>query len=70
VVRLPDGRWRLLRCDGRSLEGWLSPVSYVSSSVVILNIRYGWRRHSLVILPDAMDGQSLRRLRVHLRMLA
>lgn len=69
VTQLPDGRWRLLQRDGKYFEGWLSPTSYVSPALVILNIRVGWRRRSLVILSDAMEGQSLRRLRVHLRML-
>ncbi len=67
VQRLSDGRWRLLRRDGSVFEGVLAPTCYVSVGVVILNVRSGWRRRSVVILPDAMAAADRRRLRVHLR---
>lgn len=67
VQRLSDDRWRLLRRDGSVFEGVLAPTCYVSVGVVILNVRSGWRRRSVVILPDAMPAADRRRLRVHLR---
>ena len=44
--------------------------SYVSPLLVVLNLREpaGRRRHTLVLLPDSLDGETLRRLRARLRL--
>jgi len=77
IVRLvwdADDYWLLVTADGRELAGELMPSSYVHPSLVILIFQTGgagihrlWNRRSVVLLPDALDAESLRRLRVRLR---
>ncbi len=66
-VELLDGRWRLETGDGIRHPAWLTG-GYAQPGIVVLNFRLdsGWRR-SLVLLPDAVDSETLRRLRVWLR---
>ena len=64
-----DGRWTLTLAAGREVEGRLLGSSYVSPALVVLNFRSGrWRNRSLVLLPDNLDPDLLRRLRVRLRL--
>jgi len=61
--------WRLLLVDGRVRDARLAPSSYVGVSLVILNLRIGrLGRRSLVLTPDRIDADLLRRLRVRLRL--
>ena len=55
--------------NGRRLDGILLPTSYVSASLTLLNLKaHGERlaRH-VVILPDAINSEDFRKLRVFLR---
>lgn len=57
------------RLDGETLEGPLLGSSFVSPWLTVLKIRPDGRRLavSLVILPDAVEREAFRRLRVLLR---
>lgn len=74
-----DVSWTALRLDGdqavlinRAGEEWkadLLRASVVMPHLVVLNFSGGkWRRsHSVVLLPDSMDAESFRHLRVALK---
>ncbi len=65
----PDGTWFLTLGNGRELEGRLLGSTYVSPALVVLNFRCGsWRTRSLVLLPDNLEPDLLRRSRVRLRL--
>lgn len=55
--------------SGRHLSGRVSPDSFVTPYLVILNVVLGEQRRgrSLLILPDTMGADSFRRLRVALK---
>jgi hypothetical protein len=62
------GQWRLVRRDGQALDADLEHGGFTHPRLVVLVFRVGGRRRaSLVIVPDAADGEGLRRLRVRLR---
>jgi len=63
-----DGQWSLRTAAGREFDVRLLPGSYVNPGLVILNFSAGsrWRNYSMVLMPDALDETTLRRLRVHL----
>ncbi|MDH3948680.1 MAG: hypothetical protein OEU74_06940 [Gammaproteobacteria bacterium] len=63
-----DDDWTLWCNDSTELVGQLRPESYESTWLVILRLQLqqGGRR-TIVILPDMLDRQSFRRLRVRLR---
>jgi toxin CptA len=64
-----DGIWILTLVSGEQVEGRLSPSTYVTASLLVLNFRCGrWRNRALVLLPDSLDADLLRRLRVRLRL--
>lgn len=63
-----DDDWTLWRNDSTELVGQLRPDSYESTWLVILRLQLeqgGWR--TVVLLPDMLDRQSFRRLRVRMR---
>lgn len=66
-LELLDGGWRLEMGDGSLHRAGLTG-GYTHPGIVILNFRLesGGRR-SLALLPDAVDAEALRRLRVWLR---
>lgn len=64
-----DDTWLLMRADGKEQRAQLKPGSYASPRLVILNFDAGRRPLSVVLLPDAADTESLRKLRVRLQML-
>lgn len=75
ITRLPPRRlawqtdedWQLLFQDGSERTGQLRPDTYVSPWLVILRFQLEQGgRCSVVILPDMLDPQSFRRLRVRL----
>ncbi|MBK8638372.1 MAG: hypothetical protein IPN92_08815 [Chromatiaceae bacterium] len=69
AVWWPDGAWSLIQGDGRERDGRLLGSTYVSPALVVLNFRCGrWRTASLVLLPDNLEADLLRRLRVRLRL--
>ncbi|NNF96564.1 MAG: hypothetical protein HKM94_06540 [Halobacteria archaeon] len=63
-----DDDWTLWCNDSTELVGQLRPESYESTLLVILRLQLqqGGQR-TVVILPDMLDRQSFRRLRVRLR---
>lgn len=73
------GEWQLTMRDGSRYAATILPSSFVTPYLTILNcrltgrwLRYAWQRYPwhhyhLVILPDAVDAESFRRLRVWLR---
>lgn len=66
-----DGRWSLTWASGRVSEGRLSSSSYVSPSLVILVFRCGRPLAcSLLLTSDCLAPDSLRRLRLRLRLYA
>lgn len=67
-----DGHWELRRADGQVLAAPLSPSTYVGQALVILNFQWPlwsppWRRPILVLPADALETDTLRRLRLRLR---
>ncbi|EDZ67956.1 protein YgfX [Nitrosococcus oceani] len=64
-----DNVWYLRRRNGREYIGKLLPGCFVGSRLVVLNFVLGawWQRTSVVLLSDNVDPESLRRLRVRLR---
>ncbi len=62
------GRWRLLQRDGRVLDVRLEPGGYSHPKLVVLAFRTPrGRRLRVLIVPDMVDADHLRRLRVRLR---
>lgn len=62
------GQWRLARRDGRILDVTLLDGGFSHPLSVVLRFRSDMGRHiPLVIVPDMVDGEMLRRLRVRLR---
>lgn len=60
-----DGEWRLVERGGRTRVCRLRPDSYVHPWLTVLNFA-GERRCSVVLLPDSLDRDTYRRLRVRL----
>ncbi|MCG6895562.1 MAG: hypothetical protein LJE61_13455 [Thiocapsa sp.] len=64
----PDGAWLLSFVSGIEREARLSPATFVSVPLVILNFRLGrLHRRALPLFADALDAEQLRRLRQRLR---
>ena len=67
----PDGFWTLRLVSGREIEARLSPATFVSTLGVALVFSVEgsrWRRRTLALAPDALDPETLRRLRQRLRL--
>jgi toxin CptA len=65
----PDGVWSLTLVSGEQVEARLQPSSFVSPILILLNFRCRrWRSCSLVLPPDCLDPDLLRRLRARLRL--
>jgi toxin CptA len=64
----PDGTWRIQLVSGAEREVRLSPATFVTLPLVVLNFRCGLlRRRALPVFADALDREQLRRLRQRLR---
>lgn len=64
-----DGTWILTLVSGERVDARLLPSTYVTASLLVLNFRCGrWQYRALVMLPDALDANLLRRLRARLRL--
>jgi hypothetical protein len=64
-----DGAWILTLVSGEQIEARLLPSTIVTSRLVVLNFRRGrWRSRTMVLPPDTLDANLLRRLRVRLRL--
>lgn len=65
----PENGITLIHKDGRLLRGSLAKNGLVTSFLVLLNIKKrGSGAVSMILLPDSMDCDSYRRLRVILRL--
>jgi len=67
-----NDQWWLLSQDNREYHAELLPTSYVHHIMVIVNLRLTgqpWykRRVSVVFLPDNIEAETFRRLRIRLR---
>ncbi|HUL40558.1 MAG TPA: protein YgfX [Burkholderiales bacterium] len=64
-----DGRGVAQTRRGEHLDCMVLPTSYVSASLTVLNVKVKEKRlaRHVVILPDAVDGEDFRKLRVLLR---
>ncbi|MDO9371989.1 MAG: hypothetical protein Q7U07_05295 [Gammaproteobacteria bacterium] len=67
------GEWTLRDASGSEIQARLLPGAYVHPQWVILNFvpagqrcRWHRRRHTVILLNDMLDADSLRRLRVRL----
>lgn len=74
IVRLEldaGHHWRVLFCDGRWLDARLTGAPWLSPhfTTLVLACADGVRRQ-LVLLPDMVDGDAFRRLRVRVRRLS
>jgi toxin CptA len=68
VLWQSDGTWRITLVSGRELEATLSPSTFVSVPLIVLNLRLGrLRRRALPLFSDALKTEQLRRLRQRLR---
>ena len=62
------GQWRLVQRNGQVLDACLDHGAYSHPLLVALPFRTrGWRRPCVLIVPDKIDAECLRRLRVRLR---
>lgn len=71
VICREDGRWFLQDHQGGMHLARLLPSSYLHPRLVILNfaLEQRPRRRSVVLCPDSLDAQTLRQLRVRLRVM-
>jgi toxin CptA len=72
VVRLevrPDGAIRLQHRDGRQSDGVVHGDSIVTPWLTVIGVTVPgrWRSTYVVVVPDAIDAEDFRRLRVRLR---
>jgi toxin CptA len=65
----PDCHCAMQTRDGAWLEASLLPTSFVAPYLTVLNLRLEGRRlpRHVTVLPDAVDGEVFRRMRVLLR---
>ena len=64
-----EGEWILFMASGEKVSAQLKGSSYVQPWLVVLNFSIGrFLSRSLILLPDAVDPELLRRLRVRLRL--
>ena len=63
-----SGKWRVWDACGREHEAILAPDYYVHPKLVILTLKLeGLGRRAVLLLPDSLDSEVFRRLRVRLR---
>lgn len=63
-----DGSWHIEFADGAQAEARLLGSTFIGLRLVVLNLAIGrWRRLSLPLPADSLDGADLRRLRRRLR---
>lgn len=68
VIWQADGSWRIDLVSGAEIEARLSPATFVSVPLIVLNLASGrLRRWALPLFADALEPETLRRLRQRLR---
>jgi toxin CptA len=66
---LGEGGWEVTLGSGARRTARLAPSTFVGTRLMVLNFRCApWLRCSLVLLPDGLDADTRRRLRVRLRL--
>jgi hypothetical protein len=69
AVWLPDGRWIVHDSPNRAQQASLAPGFVALPAVVLVRLVLpGGGRRTLLLLSDSLDRQTLRRLRVRLRL--
>lgn len=63
-----NGDWRLIARNGTSINAQLLKSTYLHAKIVILNFVVNSRNRSIILLPDALDPDSFRRLRVRMQL--
>jgi len=63
-----DGDWRLTMRDGKNHQAQLLKSSYLHNRLVILNFTVDSHRRSVILLPDTLDQDTFRRLRVRMQL--
>ena len=59
--------WLLTRNDGRVVEAYLRQGAFVHPMLIVLPFRYGLHFTAVILTPDQVNADTLRRLRVRLR---
>ncbi len=62
--------WHLLTRDNKLLRGQLLGCSFISPYVSVLNFSCAKSIIALTLMPDAMEPEAYRRLRVYLKLMA
>jgi toxin CptA len=63
-----QNEWLITQTDGVEIAAELQPSSYIHPLLSLLNFRSEQgRERSLILLPDGIDGDTFRRLRVRLK---
>lgn len=62
-----DGHLEYVRANEEVGEGHIHPLTTVTPQLTIMLLRQGNRVEPLVVLPDALDTEAFRRLRLWLR---
>lgn len=64
-----DTGWTVTTANGGTQQLRLAPSTYVGVDLVVVNLVAGlFRRRSLILTPDNIDPEQLRRLRARLRL--
>ncbi|MCI0400405.1 MAG: hypothetical protein L0Y67_00175 [Gammaproteobacteria bacterium] len=63
-----EGEWRLTTVRGETYSAELLPSAFVHPWLIALRFKVDGRTQPVVIMPDQGDPETLRRLRVRLRM--
>lgn len=69
IVHTADDKWRLILHDGRDIETTLDNWACVTPVLSILNFSiqgepWYMKRRAVVLLPDGLDAEDFRRLRI------
>ena len=59
--------WLLIRKNGRVVEAYLRQGALVHPMLIVLPFRYGLYFTAVILTPDKVNADTLRRLRVRLR---
>ena len=63
-----NGEWLVVMRNGTRLSAQLLQSAYLHARLVILNFALNGRNRSVILLPDTLDPDTFRRLRVRLQL--
>jgi hypothetical protein len=66
----PHGGLQIADRDGKFVDGSIDPATSVLGWLIVLNVRIERERRVLVLLPDSLGREELRRLRAWLKLRA